>query len=114
MTMQNGSAATAREHSVYIPIVIGLVALVAFLGFQGIELLQARGVLRAQHEGQNNAMAASEKMRQQLLTIAGRTAELAQKGDPDAKAVVDAYAKRGLQFVPPPKSPAGAVPAPKS
>jgi hypothetical protein len=50
-------------------------------------------------------MEASDKMRQQLITIASKTAELAQKGDPDAKAVVDAYRKRGLQFVPPkPKS----------
>jgi hypothetical protein len=93
------------SHSVYIPVLIGLVALVGLLGFQGMELWQQRGTLRAQREGQNSAMDASEKMRQQLITIASKTAELAQKGDPDAKAIVDAYAKRGLQFVPPkPKS----------
>ncbi len=93
------------SHSVYIPIMIGLVALVGLLGFQGIELWQARGALRSQRDGQNSAMEASQKMRQQLITIASKTAELAQKGDPDAKAIVDAYAKRGLQFVPPkPKS----------
>ena len=91
--------------SVYIPVLIGLVALVGLLGFQCIELWQARGALRTQREGQNSAMEASEKMRQQLVNIASKTAELAQKGDPDAKAIVDAYAKRGLQFVPPkPKS----------
>jgi hypothetical protein len=100
MTMQNGSVAVPREHSIYIPVLIGLAALVGLLGFQAIELSQARGGLRAQHEGQNAAMEASEKMRQQLGTIASKTAELAQKGDLDAKAIVDAYAKRGLQFVP--------------
>ncbi len=97
--------------SVYIPMLIGLVALVGLLGFQAIELWQLRGTLRAQRDGQNSAMEASEKMRQQLVTIASKTAELAQKGDPDAKAIVDAYAKRGLQFVP---AKAGNPAAPKS
>lgn len=110
-TMQDDSTTVPREHSVYIPVLIGLVALTALLGFQGIELWQARGALAAQREGQNSAMDASEKMRQQLATIASRTAELAQKGDPDAKAVVDAYAKRGLQFVPPKQ---GGTAVPKS
>ena len=100
MTMQNGSVGIPREHSIYIPVLIGLAALVGLLGFQAIELSQAHGGLRAQHEAQNTAMESSEKMRQQLGTIASKTAELAQKGDPDAKAIVDAYAKRGLQFVP--------------
>jgi hypothetical protein len=98
--MQNGSAGVSREHSVYIPVLIGLAALVGLLGFQAIELSEARGALRSQREGQNTAIEASEKMRQQLGTIVSKTAELAQKGDPDAKAIVDAYAKRGLQFVP--------------
>ena len=101
MTMQDGSAHGVSEQSVYVPVLIGLVALVALLGFQGVELWQVRGALKAEREGQNNAIEASQKMRQQLITIASKTAELAQKGDPDAKAIVDAYAKRGLQFVPP-------------
>ncbi len=100
MTIDDESSSRASEHSIYIPLVIGLVALVAFLGFQGIELWGVRGALMAQRESQNAAMDASQKMRQQLVTIASKTADLAQKGDPDAKAVVDAYAKRGLQFLP--------------
>ena len=105
MTITTDDVAKPASHSVYIPILIGLVALVGLLGFQCIELFEARGALRAQRDGQNSAMDASEKMRQQLVTIASKTADLAQKGDPDAKAIVDAYAKRGLQFVPPkPKS----------
>jgi len=81
------------------------VALLGLLGFQCIELWQGRGALRAQRDGQNSAMKALEKMRQQLVSIALKTAEFAQKGDPDAKIIVDAYAKRGLQFMPPkPKS----------
>ena len=100
------------QHSVYIPIVIGLVALVGLLGFQAVELWQVHGALIAQRDGQNAAIEASDKMRQQLVTIASKTADLAQKGDPDAKALVEAYAKRGLQFVAP-KAPGAGTPAPK-
>jgi hypothetical protein len=100
MTIEDTTPRASREHSVYIPILIGLVALVALLGFQAIELSEARGALKTQRDGQNPAMEASEKMRQQWVTIASKTADLAQKGEPDAKAIVDAYAKRGLQFVP--------------
>ncbi len=100
MSANDRLSAMPSEPSVYIPILIGLVALVGLLGFQGVELWQVRGALSGQREGQNTAMDASEKLRQQLVTIASKTADLAQKGDPDAKAVVDAYAKRGLQFLP--------------
>jgi hypothetical protein len=105
-------AAMPGQYSVYIPVLIGLVALVGLLAFQGVELWQNHGGLIAQREGQNSAIEASDKLRLQLRTIAGKTADLAQKGDPDAKAVVDAYAKRGLQFLPP-KAPAAGTPAPK-
>jgi cell division protein FtsB len=101
MTMHDDLSMPARQQSVYIPVLIGLLALVGLLAFQAFELWQVRAALRAQRDGQNTAIEASDKMRQQLVTIASKTADLAQKGDPDAKAVVDAYAKRGLQFVPP-------------
>jgi NAD/NADP transhydrogenase alpha subunit len=112
MTMQDDPAMPG-QHSVYIPVLIGLAALVGLLAFQAVELSQVHGALIAQRDGQNAAIEASDKMRQQLVTIASKTAELAQKGDPDAKALVDAYAKRGLQFAPP-KAPAAGTPAPKS
>lgn len=99
------------QHSVYIPVLIGLVALVGLLGFQAVELWQVRSALKIELVNQNAAMDGSNKMRTQLSSIASKTAELAQKGDPDAKAVVDAYAKRGLQFLAPK---AGGTPAPKS
>jgi hypothetical protein len=101
MTMLDDTSATTKAgHSVYIPVLIGLVALVGFLAFQGVELVQVRGALKGQREGQNAAYQASEKERQRFGMIASKTADLAQKGDADAKAIVDAYAKRGLQFVP--------------
>ena len=100
-----------RQHSVYIPVLIGLVALVGFLAFQAVELGQLRGVLISQRESQNAAIDSSDKMRRQLVTVATKTWELAQKGDADAKTVVDDFTKRGVSFAP--QRPAG-TPAPKS
>ncbi|GEM_PF-1266276 len=110
MTMHDDTAVPA-SHSVYIPLLIGLLALAGLLAFQSVELWAVRSTLRTERENQNAAIEASNKMRQQLGTIASKTAELAQKGDPDAKALVEAYAKRGLQFVPP-KAPGTAAPKP--
>lgn len=111
MTMNDDDAVSAPgQHSVYIPVLIGLVALAGFLAFQAIELWAVHGALIGQRDGQNPAIVESQKMRQQLATIATKTAQLADKGDPDAKAIVDAYAKRGLQFTAP--KPPG-TPAPK-
>jgi len=100
-----------QQHSVYIPVLIGLVALAGLLAFQAVELWGVHGALIAQREGQNPAIVESQKLRQQLATIATKTAQLADKGDPDAKAIVDAYAKRGVQFGP---AKPGAAAAPKS
>jgi hypothetical protein len=102
---------TMPRHSVYVPVLIGLVALAGLLGFQCVELWQGHGGLIAQRDSQTAAVAESDKMRRQLVTLATKTAELAQQGDADAKAIVDEYAKRGLNFVPP-RAPAG-TPAPK-
>jgi hypothetical protein len=110
MTMQVDPSMPG-QHSVYVPVLIGLVALVGLLTFQAVELWQVRDALVSQRDGQNSAIEASDKMRQQLVTIASKTWDLAQRGDPDAKAVVDAYAKRGVSFVP--QKPPG-TPAPKS
>src|SRR5262245_7861917 len=100
MTLNDDLSPKSREHSIYIPVVIGLVALVGLLAFQAVELWGVHGALNTERDGQSAALEASEKMRQQLATIASKTADLAAKGDPDAKALVDAYAKRGLQFLP--------------
>ena len=92
--------AMARR-SVYVPLLLGLIALAGWMLVQDVEMWLAREALIQQREGQTNAVAESNKMRQQLNALASRTAALAQKGDADAKAIIDAYAKRGLTFATP-------------
>jgi hypothetical protein len=113
MTMQDDLSTPSSERSLYIPVLIGLVALVGFLSFQAVELWWARGAFIAQREGQNIAYANSDKIRQQFATVASKTAQLADRGDADAQAIVDAYAKRGVKFVAPKaQAPAPAAPKP--
>jgi hypothetical protein len=98
--MQN-QPPSAPSRPLHIPLLIALVAFVAWQGFQTIELVSARSSLVAAREGQNGPIAESEQMERQLRALATGTRDLAQKGDADAKTIVDAFAKRGLTFAQP-------------
>ena len=74
MIMQDDDLSMPAQHSVYIPVLIGLVALAGLLAFQAVEIWQVRGALIAQREGQTSAVAESDKMRQQLVTVASKSA----------------------------------------
>ena len=97
--MQN-QPPSAPPRRLHIPLLIALVAFVAWQGFQTVEVVSAHSSLLAAREGQNGPIAEAEQMQRQLNALAIGTRELAQKGDADAKAIVDAFAKRGLTFLP--------------
>ena len=102
--MQN-QPPSAPPRRLHIPLLIALVAFVAWQGFQMAEVVSSHSSLVAAREGQVGPLAESEQMQRQLTALVTGTRDLAQKGDPDAKAIVDAFAKRGVTFVPP-RSPA--------
>jgi hypothetical protein len=99
--------------SPFVPLFVALVAFGVLVLSQTISLIRDREVLAAAHEGQNTAFGESERMRQQLELLAGKTAELAQKGDADAKAIVAEYAKRGVNMRPPKEQASSATAGPK-
>ena len=98
MQNQPPSASPRRLH---IPLLITLVAFVAWQGFQTVEVVSAHSSLLAAREGQNGPIGEAEQTERQLRALVAGTRELAQRGDADAKAIVDAFAKRGLTFLPP-------------
>jgi len=102
--MQN-QPPTASQRTLQIPLLIALVAFVAWQGFQMLEVVQARSSLIAAREGQTGPMTESDTVRRQFNTLVGRTLELSRQGDADAKAIIDAFAKRGVTFVPPGNQP---------
>jgi hypothetical protein len=96
--------------SPFLPLLIALIALAVLVLSQTFSLIRDRGILAAAHDGQNTAFGESERMRQQLEILAGKTAELARKGDADAKGIVAEFAKRGVNIVPPGEpAPSGAA-----
>jgi len=89
------------QGSPFIPLLVVLVALVILDGAQMISGIRDRDSLNAALSGQETPFKESERMRQQLETLAGKTAALADKGDADAKLVVAEFAKRGVNMVQP-------------
>jgi len=89
-----------KHASLAVPVVIGLLALAGFQGFQTVELWSARNALTTALQEQQGPIATGQNVRRQINQLAAQTAELAQKGDADAKAIADEFAKRGLVFVP--------------
>jgi hypothetical protein len=89
-----------KRASLAVPVLIGLLALAGFQGFQTVELLSARSSLNAALVEQQGPIATGQSVRRQINLLAAQTAELAQKGDADAKAIADQFAKQGFTLVP--------------
>ena len=102
--MQNQPPSAPRR-TLHLPFLIALVAFLAWQGFQMVEVVQARSSLVATRDGQTGPVAESDKIRAQFNQLVGRTLELSKQGDADAKAILDAFAKRGVTFVPPRNQP---------
>ena len=76
------------------------VAVLAWFAFQTFHLLKERGTLHALKAGQETTVAQAEKVRAQTDSIARKTLELAQQGNPGAALIVEELAKRGVTINP--------------
>jgi len=85
-------------------IIITLVALLLWFGFQSVQLWRERGNLSAVKASQETALQESEKIRLQFQGLMTKTSELANQGHAGAKLIVDELQKRGIG-VPPPAKP---------
>jgi hypothetical protein len=94
------AAAPVESASSNLPLVITLIALLVFFGFQTLQLFSERSNLRLVKGNQEGAIQESQKIQQQFKTILTKTSELANQGHAGAKLVVDELQKRGLEFTP--------------
>jgi len=87
-----------------LPLTLTLVALLIWFGFQTAALVLERNNLLAVKSNFDAGMQEAQKMQAQLQTLITQTAELASKGNANAKAVIDELAKKGipLSSAPPP------------
>jgi hypothetical protein len=76
-------------------------ALVGLTLVHCFELFSDRETLAALRQQQEPIVQESQKLRQQLTALAGRTAQLAQDGDAGARSVVEQMRRQGITLQPP-------------
>jgi len=103
-------AAADRQRSPFAPLALGLAALVAWTGFQTVQLVRDHLTLAAAFANQQPQVEQSERLRNQLSSLATGLARLGDQGNQNARLIVDELRKRGVTINP--NGPAVAGPAP--
>jgi len=109
----------AEEPSILnVPLLITLVALIIWFGFQTLQLAKERSNMTFLKANQETAIQESQKVQAQFQGTLGKLAELANKGHAGAKLIVEQLQRQGLSFGPGPgpemKSEATTEPQPES
>jgi hypothetical protein len=84
-----------------VPVILVVVSLFVFMAFETAQAIHDRSALSEQRRAQEPTVQEAIKIRQQLETLAGKTAQLAGEGDEGAKAVVDEMKRQGVALAPP-------------
>jgi hypothetical protein len=84
-----------------LPVILVAVSLFVLMAFETFQAVHDRGALADQRRAQEPTVQEAIKLRQQLETLAGRTAQLAAEGDEGAKTVVDQMKRQGVTLSPP-------------
>jgi hypothetical protein len=106
ITEEFASAPTASPSN--LPLVITLIALLTYFGFQTFSLLAERGNLGQVKASQEAALQEAQKIQSQFRTLVTKTGELADKGHTGAKMVMEGLQRQGMAGAPP----AARAPAP--
>lgn len=96
--------------SPFIPILILTLAFVGWSGFQTTQLVQEKGALATLKVTQDKQTEDSKKLRESLENLAKGTLALSNRGNPNARLIVDELRRRGIT-INPETPPAPAVPA---
>jgi hypothetical protein len=97
--IQDQPAATVEPHErrgSSLPLLLTMVAVLIWFAFQTLQLVVDRNNLTALKANFESAMQESQKMQSQLQSLVSKTVELAQQGNPAAKAAVEELEKRGF------------------
>lgn len=89
-----------RQHG-GLALAITIAALLLLAIFQTIGVVRDHHVLAAERLAQEPSVQQGQKLRTQLQTIAGKTAELANAGDTAARDVLDLMHREGVTITPP-------------
>lgn len=90
----------ATTHGPFLPMLLLAAALVLWFGFQTYQLATERQQLATLRTSQEPQVAAAGKLRASLDTVATATAQLADAGNVNARAIVEELRKRGITIKP--------------
>ena len=99
MTPAQGRGSSIGD--LWLPLLLVVVALFVLMAFETGQAVHDRGTLADQRRLQEPTVQEAIKVRQQLETLAGRTAQLAAEGNEGAKTVVDQMKRQGVALNPP-------------
>ncbi len=97
--VQDRGAATAEpgeRRASRLPLILTIVSLLIWFGFQTVQLVVERGNLKLVKGNFEAPMQESQKVRAQLEALISKTAGLAKQGNASAKAVIEELEKRGI------------------
>jgi hypothetical protein len=86
-----------------LPLILVVISLFLLLAFQTYQSVHDRRALSDVRASQEQTVQESIKLRHQLETLAGDTAQLAADGDAGARGVVEEMKKQGVNLNPPKK-----------
>lgn len=86
---------------VFVPLLIALVALVAWSAFQFYQLRLEAEAMATLRTNQEAPLQQAQRVRQNLENLAARTRELAEAGNANARLVVNELSRRGVKIGPP-------------
>ena len=96
--MSDESASTG--HSVFVPAMLILLAILSWSGFQTWQLVLERNGFNSILAGQEPQLETSRKVRVALQNLATRTAQVARDGNANATIIVEELRKRGITIDP--------------
>ena len=90
----------------FLPLLLLVIAVATWFGYQGFALWNERNALALSHSAQERALESARKFRLTLDSLARETALLADRGNANARLIVDELKRRGVTIdptSPPPK-----------
>jgi hypothetical protein len=101
MTMTPGDWSVRAIGGWWLPILLIAATFFILVGFETGYAIHDREALAEQKRLQEPTVQEAARLRHQLETIAGKTAQLAAEGNEGAKAVMDQMKRQGVVLTPP-------------
>ena len=96
MTMAFGQRDGADRNGLPAPLILVVVSLFVLMAFETGQAIHDGSALAELRRAQQPTMEQAIKLRRQLQTLAGKTAQLAASGDAGAKSVVERMKRQGV------------------